>query len=290
MRPLAKAVFFILPFYIEGLGDFMALLEILHLTKRFTNRINLFRKQDFYAVKDVSFSLEKGETIAIIGENGAGKSTLANMIIGLKEPTSGNIIFKGQELHFGDYKFRAQHIRMVFQDPNDAFDPNHNIGQILDAPLRLATNLSEEERNERIFHTLRLVGMYKDHTLIPIRDASNSQKQRVAFARALILEPEVLIIDDTSNSLDFSVKTQIVNLMLDLQQRLGLAFIYVGQHLGLIKHMADKLLVMHEGEMIEYGNTKEVLLNPQHPLTERLVESYFGKKLTAESWAEEELY
>ena len=175
---------------------------------------------------------------------------------------------------------------MVFQDPNDAFDPNHNIGQILDAPLRMATQLSEEARNERIFQTLKLVGLYKDHVLTPISLASNSQKQRVALARALILEPEILIIDDTSSTLDFSVKTQMINLMLELQQRLALSFIYIGQHLGLIKHVSDKLLVMHEGEILEYGTTKEVLLRPQHAITERLIESHFGKKLTMEAWAE----
>lgn len=264
----------------------MALLEIHQLNKRFVDRSGLFRKQDFYAVKDISFTLNKRETLAIIGENGAGKSTLAKMIIGLTEPTSGEMIFRGQALRFGDYAFRAKRIRMVFQDLNEAFDPNHNIGQILDAPLRLTTELSEEARNERIFQTLRLVGLYKEHVLIPIYEASSSQKQRVALARALILEPEILIFDDTSNSLDFSVKTQMMNLLLKLQQQLGLAFIYVGQHLGLIKHTADKLLVMHEGAMIEYGETKKILLDPQHPITERLIESYFGKKLTNEAWAQ----
>ncbi len=174
---------------------------------------------------------------------------------------------------------------MVFQDLNEAFDPNHNIGQILDAPLKLATHLLEEDRNMKIFQTLRLVGLYKEHALIPISEASSSQKQRVALARALILDPEILIFDDTSNSLDFSVKTQLVNLMLQLQQQLGLAFIYVGQNLGLIKHTADKLLVMHEGEVVEYGETKQILLSPQHAITERLIESYFGKKLTEEAWA-----
>ena len=196
------------------------------------------------------------------------------MIIGQVEPTSGQILFRNKPLAFGDYAFRAQHIRMVFQDPNDAFD------------LRMATQLSEEARNERIFQTLKLVGLYKDHVLTPISLASNSQKQRVALARALILEPEILIIDDTSSTLDFSVKTQMINLMLELQQRLALSFIYIGQHLGLIKHVSDKLLVMHEGEILEYGTTKEVLLHPQHAITERLIESHFGKKLTMEAWAE----
>ena len=223
----------------------MALLEIQHLSKRFIERSSIFHKHDFYAVKDVSFTLNRRETLAIIGENGSGKSTLAKMIIGQVEPTSGQMLFRNKPLAFGDYA-----------------------------------------RNERIFQTLKLVGLYKDHVLTPISLASNSQKQLVALARALILEPEILIIDDTSSTLDFSVKTQMINLMLELQQRLALSFIYIGQHLGLIKHISDKLLVMHEGEILEYGTTKEVLLRPQHAITERLIESHFGKKLTMEAWAE----
>lgn len=262
------------------------LLTVENLSKHFTDRIGLFRKQTFYAVKNVSFTLNHQETIAIIGANGAGKSTLAKMLVGIVEPSEGQIVFKDQALKFGDYHFRAKKIRMIFQDPNDAFDPNHNIGQILDFPLKLATTLSEEERNQRIFRTLKLVGMYPENALIPIKEASNSQKQRVALARALILNPEIIIIDDTLTALDFSVKSQLINLMLSLQERLGLSYIYVGQHLGLIKHLADKLVVMDQGEVVEYGKTKEILLNPQHPITARLIENQFGQRLTAEAWAE----
>ncbi|EXI63109.1 peptide ABC transporter ATP-binding protein [Mannheimia granulomatis] len=263
----------------------MALLEVHNLNKRFVERDSLFHKQDFYAVKNVSFTLNRKETLAIVGENGAGKSTLAKMIAGMVEPTSGRLVFRGNELTFGDYKYRAKHIRMMFQDPNDAFDPNYNIGQILDTPLRLATDLSEEERNERIFNTLRLVGMYPEHALIPISEASSGQKQRIALARALILEPEIIIADDTMSVLDFSVKTQLTNLMLSVQQRQAISYIYVGQNLGLIKHVSDKLMVMQGGEIVEYGSTKEILLNPQHQITKRLIESYFGKPLTEAAWA-----
>ncbi|KAE9531710.1 peptide ABC transporter ATP-binding protein [Ursidibacter arcticus] len=254
----------------------MNLLEVQHLSKRFTDRISLFRKQDFYAIKDATFSLDHQETLAIIGANGAGKSTLAKMLVGMTEPTSGTIFFKGKKLQFGDNAFRSKKIRMIFQDPNDAFDPNYNIGQILDAPLRLATNLSEEQRNERIFRTLKLVGMYPEHALIHIKETSSSQRHRVALARALILNPEIIIFDDSLSALDFSVKSQLTNLMLTLQARLGLSYIYIGQNLGLIKHISDKLIVMDNGEIVEYGYTKNILLNPQHPITTRLVENHFG--------------
>ncbi|MCK3655415.1 peptide ABC transporter ATP-binding protein [Pasteurellaceae bacterium Macca] len=262
------------------------LLEVNALSKRFTDRIGLFRKQDFYAVKNVSFTLNRHETLAIIGANGAGKSTLSKMLVGITEPTSGTMHFNGQPLHYGDYAFRTKKIRMIFQDPNDAFDPNYNIGQILDSPLKLATNLSEENRNERIFRTLKLVGMYPEHALVPIKEASSSQKQRVALARALILNPEIIIVDDTLSNVDFSVKSQLTNLLLNLQERLGLSYLYVGQNLGLIKHLSDKLMVMDSGEVVEYGNTKSILLHPQHSITQRLIESHFGQKLTESAWAE----
>lgn len=263
----------------------MLLLDVKNISKRFTDRVGLFRKQDFYAVKNVSFQLRRQETLAIIGANGAGKSTLAKILVGITEATSGEILFKNQALQYGDYAFRAKKIRMVFQDPNDAFDPNYNIGQILDSPLKLATTLSEESRNERIFRTLKLVGMYPEHALIPITEASSSQKHRVALARALILNPEIVIFDDSLSALDFSLQSQLTNLMLNLQKRLGISYIYVGQNLGLIKHIADKLMVMESGEVVEDGNTKELLLHPKHPITVRLIESYFGHKLTEAAWA-----
>ncbi|MDH2997349.1 peptide ABC transporter ATP-binding protein [Pasteurellaceae bacterium LFhippo2] len=262
----------------------LPLLDVQSLSKRFVERTSLFHKQDFYAVKNVSFTLNHQETLAIIGANGAGKSTLAKMLIGITEPTSGKMFLGEHELEFGDYAYRAKKIRMIFQDPNDAFDPNYNIGQILDSPLNLATNLPEEKRNERIFKTLKLVGMYPEDALIHIKDASSSQKQRIALARTLILNPEIIIVDDTLSNLDFSLKSQLTNLMLNLQQRLGLSYIYIGQNLGLIKHLADKILVMENGEVVEYGPTKEVLLNPQHSITARLIESHFGHKLTADMW------
>lgn len=261
------------------------MLRLDNLSKTFKNQSLLFNQGGVSAVKNISFSLEKKQTLAIIGNNGAGKSTLTKMIVGITEPTSGQILFQGKPLAFGDYQYRSKHIRMIFQDPNTSFDPKLNIGQILDAPLKLATDLDEEQRNEKIFNTLRLVGLYPDHANIKIRTLSLSQKQRVALARALILEPEIIIADDIIGTLDSSVKTQLTNLMLEVQEKLGIAYIYVGQHLGIIKHIADDILVMDNGEMIEYGDAKSVLTNPQQDLTKRLIESYFGKPLTEENWA-----
>ncbi|MDG2954671.1 ATP-binding cassette domain-containing protein [Bisgaard Taxon 10/6] len=261
-----------------------ALLQVNALCKLFKERTSFFEKREFYAVKDISFTLEQQKTLAIIGNNGSGKSTLAKMIVGITEPTSGQLFFDGKPLTFGDYQYRAKYIRMVFQDPNFSFNPHFNVGQILDIPLRLTTDLDEQARNSRIFDTLRLVGLYPDHANIGINTMSVSQKQRVALAQALILNPKVIIADDALAVLDASVKTQLVNLMLDIQEKRGISYIYVGQHLGIIKHIADEVLVMDEGQMVEYGNTQTLFCSPQHDTTRRLVEGFFGRVLDKNSW------
>lgn len=265
----------------------MPLLQIEDLTKTFKGRKRLFGTSDFNAVENVSFSLERQQTLAIIGKNGSGKSTLVKMIAGITKPTSGRILFNDHELQFEDFQYRAQHIRMVFQDANSAFNPRLNIGEALDAPLRLATDWDEEHRNQKIFETLLLVGLYPDYTNLKIKNLSISQKQRVALARALILEPEIIIIDDALGNLDASVRIQLLNLTLDLQQRLGISYIYVGQDLGVIKHIADTVIVMDKGKMIKSGTPKTLFTAPQTDVTSRLVESYFGKILDESAWVKE---
>ena len=265
----------------------MPLLQVEDLTKTFKGRKRLFGTSDFNAVENVSFSLERQQTLAIIGKNGSGKSTLVKMIAGITQPTSGRILFNDHELQFEDFQYRAQHIRMVFQDANSAFNPRLNIGEALDAPLRLATDWDEDRRNQKIFETLLLVGLYPDYTNLKIKNLSISQKQRVALARALILEPEIIIIDDALGNLDASVRIQLLNLTLDLQQRLGISYIYVGQDLGVIKHIADSVIVMDKGKMIKSGTPKMLFTDPQTDVTGRLVESYFGKILDERAWVKE---
>ena len=265
----------------------MPLLQVEDLTKTFKGRKRLFGSSDFNAVENVSFSLERQQTLAIIGKNGSGKSTLVKMIAGITQPTSGRILFNDHELQFEDFQYRAQHIRMVFQDANSAFNPRLNIGEALDAPLRLATDWDEERRNQKIFETLLLVGLYPDYTNLKIKNLSISQKQRVALARALILEPEIIIIDDALGNLDASVRIQLLNLTLDLQQRLGISYIYVGQDLGVIKHIADTVIVMDKGKMIKSSTPKTLFTDPQTDVTGRLVESYFGKILDESAWVKE---
>lgn len=262
----------------------MPLLQVIDLCKTFDGPSRWFGSSAFNAVENVSFNLDRKQTLAIIGKNGSGKSTLVKMIAGLIKPTSGEIKFNDIPLDFENSRYRAQHIRMVFQDANSAFNPKQNIGQALDAPLRLTTDWDEEKRNQKIFETLSMVGLYPDYTNLKIKNLSASQKQRVALARAFILEPEIVIVDDALSSLDASVQIQLLNLTLDLQARHGVAYIYVGQDLGIIKHTADYVLVMDEGKMIEFGTPKDLFCHPQTTVTKRLVESYFGGLLDESAW------
>lgn len=260
------------------------LLDVRNLTKTYRYRTGLFRNQHVEAVKSISFTLREGQTLAIIGENGSGKSTLAKMLAGMVEPTSGEVFIDEHPLEFGDYRYRSQRIRMIFQDPNTSLNPRQRIGLLLDAPLRLNTQLETSERLLRIHQTLRQVGMLPDHANYYPHMLAAGQKQRVALARALILQPKVIIADEALASLDMSMRSQIINLMLELQEKHGISYIYVTQHLGMMKHISDQLMVMHEGEIVERGSAAEVLAAPLHDLTKRLIVSHFGEARTADAW------
>ncbi len=260
------------------------LLEVRNLSKVFRYRTGLFRPGYLEAVKPISFTLREKQTMAIIGENGSGKSTLAKMISGMTEPTSGEILIDDHKLEYGDYGYRSQRIRMIFQDPSTSLNPRQRIGQLLEAPLKLNTALSIHEREQRINQTLRQVGLLPDHAYYYPYMLAAGQKQRIALARALILQPQIIIADEALASLDMSMRSQIINLMLELQETHGISYIYVTQHLGMMKHISDQVLVMQNGEVVERGNTAEVLASPLHDLTRRLITSHFGESLTADAW------
>ena len=264
------------------------ILEARNLSKKFKVKTGLFTSHIFEAVKPVSFTLREKQTLAIIGENGSGKSTLAKMIAGVIEPTSGEILINDTPLTFGDYNYRSQRIRMIFQNPNTSFDPRQQVGQILETPLILHTDMDGAAREKYIFKTLHQVGLMPEHAYYYPSMLASGQKQRVAFARALILEPQVIIADEAFTALDMSIRSQIINLMLELQETLGISYIYVTQHLGLMKHISDQVLVMQNGEVVESGNAAEVLAAPLHDLTRKLIASHFEEALTADLWRKDE--
>lgn len=260
------------------------LLEVRNLSKTYRYRTGLFRRQHVEAVKEISFTLQERQTLAIIGENGSGKSTLAKMLSGMVAPTAGEIVIDDHPLEYGDYGYRSQRIRMIFQDPSTSLNPRQRISQILDFPLRLNTDLNAAEREKRIIATLRQVGLLRDHASYYPHMLAPGQKQRIGLARALILQPKVIVADEALAALDMSMRSQLINLMLELQDKHGIAYIYVTQHLGMMKHISDKVLVMHQGEVVERGSTADVLACPLHDLTKRLISSHFGGALTADAW------
>jgi len=251
-----------------------SLLKVSDINKTFINRNGLFRRQSVDVLKHISFTLEQGETLAILGETGSGKSTLAKVLAGMVQPTSGTIEVNGEEIQFYDTQKRCKLIRMMFQDPNSSLNPRLRVGRILEAPLRLNTELTEEERASTVIDTLRMVGLLPDHALFYPQMISLGQKQRIALARALILNPSIIVADEAFSMLDVSMRSQMVNLLLKLQERLGLSYVIVANDLGLIRHISDKVLVMHQGEMVESGTTHDVFSNPQHDITQRLIQSH----------------
>ena len=247
------------------------LLEVRNLSKTFRYRTGWFRRQTVEAVKPLSFTLREGQTLAIIGENGSGKSTLAKMLAGMIEPTSGELLIDDHPLHFGDYSFRSQRIRMIFQDPSTSLNPRQRISE-------------PEQRRKQIIETMRMVGLLPDHVSYYPHMLAPGQKQRLGLARALILRPKVIIADEALASLDMSMRSQLINLMLELQEKQGISYIYVTQHIGMMKHISDQVLVMHQGEVVERGSTADVLASPLHELTKRLIAGHFGEALTADAW------
>ncbi|WP_017188192.1 ATP-binding cassette domain-containing protein [Vibrio harveyi] len=254
-----------------------ALLEVDNLSKRFVTRSGLFKRTVKEAVKPVSFSLEPGQTIGFIGQNGSGKSTLARMLAGVVEPSSGEIRVNGERLEHKDYSTRCKLIRMIFQDPNTSLNPRIQIGRILEGPLKRNTNMPPDARMKRVKETLLRVGLLPEHAYFYPQMLAAGQKQRVCLARALILQPSIIVADEALNGLDMAMRSQIINLFLELQEEMGLSFVYVSQHIGIVKHITDKVMVMHEGEVVEFGETNQVLTNPEHAITQRLVESHFYK-------------
>lgn len=260
------------------------ILKVRNLSKQFKIAKGLFGHLYIDAVKPLSFSLNEGKTLAVIGQNGSGKSTLAKMLVGMTNPDSGDIWIEEQKLEFGDYQTRCKLIRMIFQNVDSSFDPRLKIGNILETPLKQNTKLSAIERGKLIDKVLKQVGLSTEYANYYPSVMAAGQKQRVALARALILKPKVIIFDEALTALDISMRSQIINLMLTLQEEQKLSYVYVTQDIGMMKHISDQIIVMNDGEVVESGNTAEVIASPLSEITQRLVQSYFGEALTADTW------
>lgn len=264
------------------------ILKVKNLSKTFHEQTGFLRHTIDVAANNINFTLAQGETLAIIGENGAGKSTIVKMIAGMIEPSEGEMWVNETKLKYGDFHFRSQYIRYIPQNPEHSFNPRYNIKQLLEMPLKLNTLLTEEERQIRIDETLKQVGLQHTHLNYFPSEMAVGQKQRIALAKALILNPKVIIADELLAMLDISVRSQIINLMLSLQNDFGLSYIYVTQDLGIAKHISDKILVLKQGGSVaEYGNTAEVITSPLSTVTEKLIHGYFGHALKTDIWRDD---
>ncbi|MFT5923211.1 MAG: cationic peptide transport system ATP-binding protein [Paraglaciecola sp.] len=222
----------------------------------------------------VSFNVKAGETLAIVGDNSSGKSLLAKLLVGLETPKSGKIFMNGVELNKSNISVRCHDIRMIFQNSNDSLNPGLTLGSILGEPLRLNTNLNTQQRRSLIEQTLRQVGLMAEHQFFYRHMLSDGQRQRIALARALILNPKVIVADEPFAALDPSVRSQAVNLLMKLQRDLGLGFIFISHNLGIVRHISDKVIIIKDGKVIESGKTDAIFNWPKNEYTQKLINSH----------------
>lgn len=252
------------------------LLRIENLNVHFPVAAGLFRKskQAVRAVNNFNLDLHKGECLSIVGESGCGKSTLALSILGLQKPTSGTIYFEGKPItgEKGPSRLeRAQMAQMVFQDPYASLNPRQTIYTSLAAPLRLQGVTTKSELNDRVENTMKLVGLKPEHAKRLPHEFSGGQRQRIGIARALVLNPKVVVLDEPVSALDVSIRAQIINLLLELKDELQLSYIMISHDLSVVEHMSDRVAVMYFGQVVEQGPWQDVFANPTHPYTRRLM-------------------
>ncbi|CAN7244594.1 dipeptide ABC transporter ATP-binding protein [Brucella pseudogrignonensis] len=226
-----------------------------------------------HAVKGVSFKLEKGKTLAIVGESGCGKSTLARILTMIDPQTSGDLMIGGKDVNIARDGLTAemrQKVQIVFQNPYGSLNPRQKIGDVLAEPLLLNTNMSAKERREKSMEMLLKVGLGKEHFNRYPHMFSGGQRQRIAIARALMLNPKLLILDEPVSALDLSVQAQVLNILADLQEEFGLTYVFISHDLSVVRYIADDVMVMYFGEVVEYGSRDDVFNNPQHDYTKKL--------------------
>ena len=226
------------------------------------------------AVDDVSLEVKKGETLGLVGESGCGKSTLGRTLIRLYEPTSGEIEFEQKnflKLSGGQLRQLRKDIQMIFQDPYASLDPRMTVGQILRQPFDIHNVGSSAERTARVKELLELVGLKASHVNRYPHEFSGGQRQRICIARAIALNPKLIICDEPVSALDVSIQAQILNLLKDLQEKLGLTYVFISHDLSVIEYFCDRVAVMYLGKIVEIGSREEIFNNPKHPYTQALL-------------------
>ncbi len=252
------------------------LIRVENLKKHFPITAGLFRRQvgTVKALDGISFDLMPQETLGLVGESGCGKTTAGRTVLSLCPATEGQVIFNETELtalKSNELRRIRQKMLMIFQDPQDSLNPRMTVGSIVSEPLVEHTKLSAVERTERVEELLQAVGLNPQYTNRYPHECSGGQRQRIGIARALALNPEFIICDEPIAALDVSIQAQVVNLLEDLQEKLGLTYLFISHDLSMIRHMAKRVAVMYLGHIVEIASSQELYTNPQHPYTRALL-------------------
>jgi peptide/nickel transport system ATP-binding protein/oligopeptide transport system ATP-binding protein len=255
----------------------MALLEVQHLKTYFPVRSSVLRRHvdDIKAVDDVSFTIEAGTTVGLVGESGSGKSTIGKTLLKLTQATSGKVLFEGKDiLPMAESQFRPlrRQMQMIFQDPFGSLNPRHSVGTIIGEALEIHfPHLKSVERRERVAQLLKQVGLQADMASRYPHEFSGGQRQRIGIARALAVEPRFIVCDEPVSALDVSVQAQIVNLLQDLQEELGLSYLFIAHDLAVVEHISTHVLVMYRGKIVESAPAEQIYADPQHEYTRKLL-------------------
>lgn len=246
-----------------------ALIEVKNLKKYFKSAAGMV-----HAVDDVSFTIEEGETVGLVGESGCGKSTLGRTLIHLNESTDGQILYKGRDvtrLNKKDLASFRRDVQMIFQDPFSSLDPRQTVQDIIEEPMRLAGKISKGELKEKTIELMDTVGIEKRLRMSYPHELDGGRRQRVGIARALALDPKFIVCDEPVSALDVSIQAQILNLLMDLQETRGLTYLFITHDMSVVKHISNQICVMYLGQMVEKCPKEELFVNPLHPYTKALL-------------------
>lgn len=248
------------------------LIEVEDLKQYFPIKTGFFKTTPLKAVDGVSFNIKPGETLGLVGESGCGKTTVGRSILRLYEPTSGTVKFDGEEITDKNMSEYRKHMQMVFQDPYSSLNPRMTVEDIIGEPLdvhKLYTG--KAERREKILGLMELVGLNAEHATRYAHEFSGGQRQRIGIARALAVNPQFIVCDEAVSALDVSIQAQVINMFEDLQEKLGVAYLFIAHDLLVVRHISNRIAVMYLGKVVEIGDADEVYEHPIHPYTESLL-------------------
>ena len=250
--------------------------EVKDLKKWFPAKKSPFSREKVFikAVDGVSFTLNEGETLGVVGESGCGKSTMGRSVLRLLEPTGGQVIFNGVDytaLKDKELRDSRKDLQIIFQDPYASLDPRMTIGDIIAEPLDIQLKLPAKERMQRVLETMERAGLNTRFVNRYPHEFSGGQRQRIGIARAIVLNPKIMVCDEPVSALDVSIQAQVINLLMDLQKEMGMAYIFISHDLSVIKHISDRVAVMYLGHLVEIADKKDIYAHPMHPYTVALL-------------------